>query len=286
MKVGLIVNHTKLPAIEFAHEVLAWLTERDADPFINAEAARLMGRDDLSADDGGLRECDFLVTLGGDGTILEASRIASPSGVPILGVHMGHFGFIAEAHPNDLLPHLEDLLDGRMQVEERIMVRGRVFRSDRMVFEATGLNDVVITKGTQTRMLTLQTVFDGGDAATYQADGVIIATPTGSTAYSLSAGGPLVEPTVQALMVVPICPHTLSARPLVIPADETVAVTVDSGGEDVIFSADGMNRFEVESGDRVEVCRAEHTTRLISLGPSSFFRKVRKRLLWAERLNV
>jgi len=285
-KVGLIVNHTKLPAIEFAHEALAWLTERDVEPVLNRDAADLMGRLDLAGDEAALRECRFLITLGGDGTILEASRIAAPKGVPILGVHMGQFGFIAETHPDELLSNLEDLLEGKMTLEERIMVHGRVFRREKVVYEATGLNDVVITKGTQTRMLSLHTVFTGGEAATYQADGVIVATPTGSTAYALSAGGPLVEPTVQALLVVPICPHTLSARPLVIPADESVAVTVDSGGEDVLFSADGVNRFAVESGDRVEICRAEYTTRLITLGKSSFYRKVRKRLLWAERLNV
>ena len=286
VRVGLIVNSSKLPAVEFAQEALAWLTERDVEPVLNLDAARVMGRDDLAGDEEALRACRFLISLGGDGTILTASRIAAPAGVPILGVHMGHFGFIAEAHPDELFPHLDDLIDGKMAVEERIMVRGRIYRNGQVINEAAGLNDVVVTKGTQTRMLTLITEFAGGEPAVYQADGVIVATPTGSTAYALSAGGPLVEPTVHALLVVPICPHTLSARPLVIPADESVSVTVDSGGEDVIFSADGMNRFALESGDRVEVCRAEHTTRLITLGSSSFYRKVRKRLLWAERLNA
>lgn len=285
-RVGIYVNSSKLDAVQFAHETLAWLTERDVEPVINSESARLMGRDDLAGDDDAMRTCDFLITLGGDGTILTASRIAAPAQVPILGIHMGHFGFIAEGHPSNLFTHLDDLLDGRMKVEERIMVRGKVHRSGSVVYEAVGLNDIVVTKGTQTRMLILHTEFAGGHTAMYQADGVIIATPTGSTAYALSAGGPLVEPTVQALLVIPICPHTLSARPLVIPATESVSVTVDSGGDDVIFSADGVHRFEVESGDRVEVSRAEYTTRLITLGPSSFYAKVRKRLLWAERLNA
>lgn len=285
-RVGLVVNQTKLHALEFAHLTLAWLTERDVEPVINAAAAALMGRDDLAASEETLRACGFLVTLGGDGTILEASRVAAPAGVPILGVHMGHFGFIAETHPDELMSILEDLLLGKMEIEQRIMVHGRVFRDAKVVYDATGLNDVVITKGSQTRMLSLHTTFAGGESAVYQADGVIVATPTGSTAYALSAGGPLVEPTVEALLVVPICPHTLSARPLVIPADESVSVTVDTGGEDVIVSADGVNPFAVESGDRVEVCRAAHTTRLITLGRNSFYRKVRRRLLWAERLNA
>jgi NAD+ kinase len=135
-------------------------------------------------------------------------------------------------------------------------------------------------------MLSLPTSFGGDLIATYQADGLVVATPTGSTAYALSAGGPLIEPTVRALLVVPICPHTLSARPLVIPADETVSVTIESDGGEVLFSADGAFEFPLIQGDRVDVRRADYCVRIIKLGQSGFYRKVRKRLLWAERLNA
>ncbi len=285
-RVGLIVNRDKSPALLFAHEVIAWLTERDVEVCVDSEAAPLLGRDDLSADATCLAGVELLITLGGDGTILTASHIAAPHGIPILGVHMGHFGFIAETRPDDLFPHLDDLLEGRMETEERMMVHASVVRREQTVYEAIGLNDAVLSKGTRARMLHLHTAFNGEFIAVYAADGVVVATPTGSTAYALSAGGPLVEPTIEGLLVVPICAHTLAARPLLIPCDQTVSVTIESDGGEVIFSADSAAVFPLESGDRVDVRRAEYTTRLVTLGHATFYRKVRQRLLWAERLNA
>ena len=284
--IGLLVNRSKLNALEFAPEVVAWLTERDVDVLIDRDSAALLGRDDIGADEEGLTGADLLLTLGGDGLILKAAQIGGPPRIPILGVHMGHFGFIAETHPGDLFDHLESIIEGEMRIEERMMVRGEVYRGDRRIHEAVGLNDVVLNKGSHARMLHLQTSFGGEFIASYPADGVIVATPTGSTAYALSAGGPLVEPTVQALLVVPICPHSLGARPLVLPAEEAVSVTIESDGSEVLFSADGTHEFALESGDRIEVRRAEYSARMISIGRASFYRKVKKRLLWAERLNA
>lgn len=283
--VGLIVNRSKLQAVQFSHEVIAFLTERDVNVFVDEDCGPVLGRDDIVCSDEELGKTDLIVTLGGDGTILTAARIGAPHGVPILGVHMGQFGFIAETHPGDLFPNLEDVLEGRYQLEERMMLRGEVVRDDQTVFEAVGLNDVVLSKGLRARMLNLLTSFGDEFVATYPADGVVVATPTGSTAYALSAGGPLVAPTVQALLVVPICPHTLAARPLVIPADERVSITVEWDGGEVLFSADGAAIFSLEPGDRVNVRRAEYSARLVTFN-SSFYRKVRKRLVWAERVNT
>ena len=284
--VGLVVNRAKIQAVQFAHEVIALLTERGVDVCVDCECAPVLGRDDIAVPMESLGNVDLLITLGGDGTILTASHIAAPNGVPILGVHMGQFGFIAETHPEDLSAHLDEILEGRMNVEERMMVRGQVVRDKKTIIEAVGLNDVVLSKGLRAKMLNLQTSFGDEFVATYSADGVVVATPTGSTAYALSAGGPLVTPTVQALLVVPICPHTLAARPLVIPAEEVVSITVEWDGGEVLFSADGTDIFPLESGDRVVVRRAEFSTRLVTFAESSFYRKVRKRLVWAERINT
>jgi len=285
-KVGILVNSARTEALEFAKQVVIWLEERGVAVCIEASAAQHIGCKELSCSEAELGSTDLIITLGGDGTILTASHVAAPKGVPILGVHMGHFGFIAETHPGDLLPHLDEVLEGRAAIEERMMLRGEVIRAGNIVYGAVGLNDVVLTQGTVARMMLLETWFGGEEIATYAADGVIVATPTGSTAYALSAGGPLVEPTVRALLVVPICPHTLSARPLVIPCDETVSVTLRFERGKALFSADGGTAFPLEPGDRVDVRRAEFTTRLITLGHASFYRKVRNRLLWAERLNA
>lgn len=284
-RVGLIVNRSKWRALQFAQEVIAWLTERDIDVLVDHAAASMIGRDDLACTDTELCRVELLITLGGDGTILSASRIAAPLGIPVLGVHMGRFGFIAEAHPDDFLSHIDLILEGQFEIEERMMVQGHVVRDGEEVYSAYGLNDIVLNKGAMARTLHLETAFGEEVMATYPADGVIVATPTGSTAYSLSAGGPLIEPTVHALIVVPICPHTLAARPLVLPESETVSFTLESDGE-VLFTADSDHIFSLTTGDRVTIRKADFTTRLVTLGRASFYRKVRERLLWGERLNA
>ncbi len=284
--VGLIVNRSKWRALQFAQEVIAHLTESGVEVRIDRESAPLIGRDDLACDEAELCGVQMLITLGGDGTILHASHIAAPLGIPILGVHMGRFGFIAEAHPDDLIPNLFALLQGEFETEHRMMVYGEVVRNGEVVFSGDGLNDVVVSKGAMARMLRLETSFGNEHITTYPADGVIVATPTGSTAYSLSAGGPLVDPTVQALLVVPICPHTLAARPLLIPSTETVSFHVETDGGDVLFIADSYRIFPLADGDIVRVRRADHTTVLVKLGRASFYRKIRERLLWGERLNA
>jgi NAD+ kinase len=284
--VGLIVNRSKWHALQFAQEVIAHLTERDVAVRMDRESATLIGRDDLASEDAALASSGLLITLGGDGTILQASHIAAPVGIPILGVHMGRFGFITEAHPDDVIPRLDPLLEGDFEIEDRMMVQGEVIRDGQVQFSAFGLNDVVVSKGASARMLRIQTLFGGDHIATYPADGVIVATPTGSTAYALSAGGPLVAPTIQALLVIPICPHTLAARPLVIPAQETVSFSVETDGGDVLCIADSYHVFPLADGDTVRVSRSQHVTRLVKFGQATFYRKIRDRLLWGERLNA
>jgi NAD+ kinase len=283
--VALIVNHQKLAALEFAHQVIAFLTERDVDVRVDEQSAPLLGRDDISVDEAGLVAADLIVTLGGDGTIIGASRIAAKTGTPILGVHMGRFGFIAESHPNDVLQQLDLMIDHGFSVEERMMVEGEVVRDGKSVHIADGLNEIVLSKGSMARMLQLETAFGGDKIATYLADGLVVATPTGSTAYALSAGGPLVHPAQQALLVVPICPHTLNARPLILPADEVVTVTIGSASGESLFIADSADVFTLAPGDEVIIRRSKDVTRLVTFGKSSFYRKIRNRLLWLERLN-
>jgi NAD+ kinase len=285
-RVGLMVNSSKWEALQFASEVIAWLTERDLEVMLDPDAATVLGRDDIAWDTETFGGLELLLTLGGDGTILAASHIAAPLGIPILGVHMGRFGFITETHPQELLARLDVMLEGEMHVEDRMMVQGDVIREGEVVFSAVGLNEVVMNKGTMARTLHLRTSIGGDFVATYPADGVIVSTPTGSTAYALSAGGPLVEPTVQALLVVPIAPHTLAARPITIPPEETVSVTIESDGGEALFAADSTQICSLVTGDQIEVRKAEYSTRIVTFGKSSFYGKVRKRLLWGERLNM
>ena len=268
---GLIINSSKPQALQLAPEVIAYLRNAMWKCASMPESAPLIGRDDLACASPDLCSVDLLVTLGGDGTILSASHIAAPLGIPILGIHMGRFGFIAEAHPDDFGRHADDIVDGRFAIEERMMVLGEVVRENAVAFSAVGLNDVVVNKGASARMLRLKTSIGGQFIATYPADGVIVATPTGSTAYALSAGGPLVEPTVEALLMVPICPHTLAARPLMLPCSETISIEIDMDGGDVLITADSQQTFALQAGDRVTVRRADFTTKLVTLGQGAFY---------------
>jgi len=282
--VGIVVHRTRPEALAFAQDVIAWLEARNIDVVLDREAANRLGRPALGCDPSGLQAAEFIITLGGDGTILTAARLAAECAIPILGVHMGRFGFISEAHPSNLFEHLEAILRGEMQVEERMMIRADVWRNGEVTHSGVGLNDALV-KSKLSHMLQIRMYLDSFLFATYPADGVLVATPTGSTAYALSAGGPLVVPTVQALLVVPVCPHTLSARPMIVPAEEEIGIEIDTDGGEVLLAVDGVEPVVLQSEDRIVIKRAEFFTRLIVLGNDSFYRKVRERYLYGERLN-
>jgi NAD+ kinase len=281
--VGLFVNCVRREVLAFAPRVIDWLAARNVAVCLNERTAAQIDRRDLSATSDALANVDLVITLGGDGTILAAARVAAPHGIPILGVHMGHFGFIAEIDPEELLGQLDTILAGPPDVQDRMMVRGAVMRGDREVHSAVGLNEVVVSKGGRTRMLHFRLSLGDEFMTTYHADGVVVATPTGSTAYALSTGGPLIEPTVRTLLVAPICPHTLAARPLIIPATETIELAVESDAGEVLFMADSDSVAPLEPGDRVVVRCADYSARFVTLHRDSFYRKVRTRLLWGGR---
>ena len=282
--VGLMVHRTKQEAHRFAQLVISWLQERGVEVRLDRESAEILGFQELACQDDEWSDVGFIVTLGGDGTILTAARLAAPAGIPILGVHMGQFGFIAETHPEDLFPHLEEILHGKIQIEDRLMLQAEIIRNGISFHKATGLNDVVL-KSKMSRLLNLKTSLGGKHFATFPADGVTISTPTGSTGYALSAGGPLVEPSVQVLLLVPICPHTLSARPMIVPAHETIQIEIEADGDDVMFAVDGVEPVTLKSGDLVVVRRSEYKTRLILLHHATFYAKVQNRYRYGERLN-
>ncbi len=283
-RVGIIVHRDRSDAFTTCVELIGWLEARGIPVCLESETAKRAQRAELicNPDQWGLLR--FIVTLGGDGTILLAARLAANGPVPILGVHMGRFGFITEAHPDNLYESLERVLRGDMQVQDRLMVRAEVWRNGVCIKTQTGLNDALV-KSRASQLLEIRTRLAGADFATYPADGIIIATPTGSTAYSLSAGGPLVSPTVHAMILTPICPHTLSARPMVVPADEVVEIEIKTDSADVVCAVDGVDLTAIESGDKIVICSAECVTKLIVFEQAAFYRKVRDRYLYGERLN-
>lgn len=285
-RVGLIVHTDKPDALRFTREAVEWLQERGLQVNIEADIARALGMPEYQCDEAALCESDLLLAVGGDGTILRASRLAAPREIPILGVHLGRFGFIAQIKPQDLHTAIARVQAGDFTIEKRLMVRAVAYRNGEPICDALALNDVVVTKGAVARMITLQTFVNDTFLATYSADGLVVATPTGSTAYSLSAGGAIVDPACEVLLLTPICAHTLSARPLILPAEKQVKVVVTADDGDFHLQADGGETVRLRSGDAVHVFRAQERTHLIVFDPDEFYTKLRDRLLWGERVNV
>lgn len=225
-----------------------------------------------------LKGADMLICFGGDGTILHAAQDAIPHKVPILGVNMGSVGFMAEVEHGEL-SLLPKVLTGDYTLEERMMLDISVIRGGRSVYQSTALNDAVITKGAVARIADLSVYSDGVLLSDFGGDGVIVATPTGSTAYSMAAGGPIVEPTAENLIITPICAHALQAKSFVLDRDRVVEVTVQKNSKkDVFLSADGGKAFRVQSGDRVTVHRSKYRTKLVRIKGESFYSVVWKKL--------
>jgi len=284
--VGLVVNPEKQDALNLASELADWLAARDVSVLIEQEPAKLINRQDISADADSVSSTDLVVVLGGDGTILRAARAAGPKGTPVLGVHFGQYGFITEIHPHNAKAALERTLAGDYDISERMMLEVTLIRDGKEIGRYAALNDVVVAKGPLARLLNLRTYVCERYIATYAADGIIVSTPTGSTAYSLSAGGPVVNPHVDVLIVTPICPHTLSARSLVAPGTESVQIVTECEEGDVVtLTVDGQIGVELLSSDKVDVVRAPFSAKIVVWDPWSFYEKLQSRLRWGERFS-
>lgn len=285
--VGVIVNTTRLrehPEILAVARTAVDALRRQADTVrINTAAARLLEMPALASGEEDLAgQSDVLVAFGGDGTILRAARLGAGRGIPILGVNMGGFGFLAELNTEDLIEALPDFLAGRYELDERMMLQAKVERADEAQ-TLLALNDMVVTKSGVARVLRLRVLVNGEHLASYPADGVIVATPTGSTAYSLSAGGPIVHPKVQALVITPICPHTFNSRAMVVDGNDEVAVEVTAPTPEATLTVDGRVGVTLAAVRRVVVQRAAQTTRFVRLRTSSFYGILRTKLAWGGR---
>ncbi|MBM7118021.1 NAD(+)/NADH kinase [[Archangium] primigenium] len=226
---------------------------------------------------------DLVVVLGGDGTLIHAARLLGGHPVPILGVNLGSLGFLTEIPADGLFPALEEVLAGRFKSESRMKLTCRLIRGDKVLMHDEVLNDVVINKGALARVADHEVSIDGVPVATYKADGVILATPTGSTAYSLSAGGPIVHPSVDCTVLTPICSHALTHRSTLVPADRTIRVTLCSETADTFLTLDGQTGHGLQCGDSIEVVRSPHRVQLVRDPGVGYFSILRKKLHWGER---
>jgi NAD+ kinase len=230
---------------------------------------------------------DLVIALGGDGTLLTAARGVGERLTPILGVNVGSLGFLTEISVNEIDEALDEVVKGNYQWEDRMNIQAEVIRNAESVGVFTALNDIVINKGALSRVVELTMLADDHDLAVFIADGLIVSTPTGSTAYSLSAGGPIVNPMMQAIISTPICPHTLAVRPMILDAEQTLTVELWSGDSvhgkpEIKLTVDGQIGFELVSGDRIEFTRSSRKTRLVLSGYRSFYEVLRQKLKWGD----
>jgi len=266
-------------------DLAAWLGERGIEAIVEAHhGAAAEGLPELPQSDL-MGKADLLIVLGGDGTLLAVARALGEATTPILGVNLGTLGFLAETAQDELFLALDEVLAGHYIAEERMRLEVRVERGDAECGRYLALNDAVIARSTAlSRVIDIETRADGVEVTTYHADGLIAATPTGSSAYSLSAGGPLLHPTSSAILLTPICPHTLSQRPLVLPAETDLELQVrDARGGEVHLTVDGQVGCELEEGDRVRVRRAVAPVRLLVPPERNRYQVMREKLGWGTR---
>ncbi|MBI5199496.1 MAG: NAD(+)/NADH kinase [Nitrospirae bacterium] len=281
-KIGIITKLKKPEAIEVVNKLNPWLKEKDRDTFIDIETATSIGergfqRSEIPS------LVDMIIVLGGDGTLLSVVRLVGDLGIPILGVNLGGLGFITEVPLDELYTTLEMVFNNDYFIEERLMLIAHVRRRGERIAEYNVLNEVVINKGALARIIDLETYINKTYVTTFKADGIILSTPTGSTAYSLSAGGPIIYPTLNSFIITPICPHTLTNRPLVLPDDFLVEIALKSESGDVFLTLDGQVGFSLKYGDVVEVKKSQGKIKLISSPKRDYFKILRTKLKWGER---
>lgn len=264
-------------------ELIAWLRAHNYEPILDKEggsytsAAPSIDRDQLA-----LESPQLVIVLGGDGTLLAAARIFATVGTPILSVNLGFLGFLTEVRLGDLYATLENWCAGCHSLDVRAMLHAALWRRGAELKSYDALNEIVVSKGDIARMGNFAVELDGKSVARFRADGVIVSTPTGSTAYTLAANGPILTPNVDAMVVTPICPHLLTLRPIVVRGDASLTVRVEGVPHAALLTVDGQQGFELERGDEVRCRRSTHTVNLVRLGESGFFDALRSKLSWGE----
>ncbi len=278
-KIGIIAK-PRPEAKPVLEDLLKWMEARDIEPILDVDTASILGLTSTYLKNTVPLAADLIVVLGGDGTLLSVARLVEGKDVPILGVNLGSLGFLTEVTIAELFPVLEDVVAEHYSVSERVMLNCHVHRQGERIVQAVVLNDVVINKGALARIIELETYVDGVFVNTFRADGLIISTPTGSTAYSLAAGGPILYPNLAALIINPICPFTLTNRPLVIPDTGKIEVILVKENEDVLITLDGQVGFALRYRDVVEIRKAETRLRLIESPEKNYFEILRTKLKW------
>lgn len=285
--VGMVAKPHPPASRALVHRMASFLKARGLDYFCDPVTAGILGEKSRSKRMPSLASSvDLMLVLGGDGTLLALARDMPRDPIPILGINLGSLGFLTETTLEEAEAVLDEVLQGRYKTEERMMLRVEVRRGGKRISSQHLLNDVVINKSALARIVDLKVLIDGQLVATYHADGLILSTPTGSTAYSLSAGGPIVLPSLHAFCITPICPHTLTNRPLVVPDSVSIEVILLSGDEDVYCTMDGQVGFPLKVGDKLMVRRSRIPLLLLFPQHRNYFNVLREKLQWGRRQRL
>lgn len=285
MKSAAIFAKPNKPELErIAPQVAEWLRVHQYEVYVDKESAGYLpsypavAREEVAG-----KAPEFVVVLGGDGTMLAAARAVAQAGIPIMGVNLGSMGFLTEIPLDELYPTMEALVEGRCQVEARSMLHCHLLRGAERVVHYDAMNDAVVAKSAIARMIEFEVSIEGIFVASYKADGIIVSTPTGSTAYSLAAGGPILAPNVDAFVITPISPHALTHRPLVVKDTTEISILIKSVEEEAYLTVDGQVGLPVKDGDHVTCRRSARQVRLLRLAKRSYFDVLRTKLKWGQR---
>jgi len=283
--VGLVVNYEKDKAREIACKIIDWLVSKKLKVYIEGNMGKEIGKEDLNCPtEKFLKNVNLIISLGGDGTLLRAARLAATEDIPVFGVNLGGLGFLTQIGNDDIEISLEKIYQGKYSLDERMMLSCVVKRREKEIKKFTALNDVVIGKGAFARIICLATYVNNDYVISYSADGLVVSTSTGSTAYSLSAGGPIVNPNINSIILTPICPHTLSARPLIISENDQVKIKLELSEEEVMVTIDGQEGFTLKAKDEVIIKKSGHKAQLITFKEKSFYAILREKLRWSGQI--
>jgi len=282
-KAAIISKPQKPDVATLLPQLIDWLYRHDYESLLDTDSAAYLNQPGIDRRELAASAPDLVIVLGGDGTLLSAARAFARTQTPILSVNLGSLGFLTEIPLCDLYVTLENWINGVADFDVRTMMHAVLIRDGKVMREWDALNDVVVAKGTISRMADYTIRIDEQMVATFRADGVIVATPTGSTAYNLAANGPIVMPTVSCMLVTPICPHLLTIRPMVMPDASTISITVEGVPNQIVLTVDGQEAVDLQLGDEVRCCRSKFAVRLLRLRPNGLFNVLRSKLKWGVR---
>ncbi len=282
-QIGIISKPDEPRAIKLALQIAQWAADRQLSLYVNDRLRTPIPGALLASHQEIISQSQVIIVLGGDGTMIAAAGLIKGKGTPVLGINLGTLGYLTEFTVDELLPALDDLANGDYQIEPRMMLDWHVLRDDEMIAEDAALNEVVVAKATTSRIIDISTWVGAHQVTTYRADGLIVSTPTGSTAYNLSAGGPIISPVAEAIVLCPICPHTLTNRPLVLPHTAEITLQINARKQQVTLSSDGRLNVRLQNGDRIRIQRSSNTFNTICPKDRDYFEILRTKLRWSGR---